>query len=71
MSLTAELQASEGPDLFGLLFPGEDPGDDDLFFSEGSDLIEGLLSEQDVSTALRSTSCGLYSTHHYGVCGTG
>lgn len=54
MSVRAELQdTGEGPDLFGLLFPDEDPGgDDDFFFSDGNDLMEGLLSEQDVSTIL-------------------
>ncbi|MCJ8735479.1 hypothetical protein PDJAM_G00247660 [Pangasius djambal] len=53
MSLGEELQDMQGPDLFGLLFPDQDPGDDDLFFSDGNNLMEGLLSEQDVSTALR------------------
>lgn len=52
MSVMEELQdTGEGPDLFGLLFPDEAPGDDDLFFSDGNNLMEGLLSEQDVSTA--------------------
>lgn len=53
MSLSEELQDTEGPDLFGLLFPDEDAGDDDLFFSDGNNLMEDLLSDQDVSTALR------------------
>ncbi|KAB5567964.1 hypothetical protein PHYPO_G00238830 [Pangasianodon hypophthalmus] len=47
MSLGEELQDMRGPDLFGLLFPDEDPGDDDLFFSDGNNLMEGLLSEQE------------------------
>lgn len=52
MSLREALQDSEGPDLFGLLFPDEDPGADDFFFSDGSNLIEGLLSEQDMLSAV-------------------
>ncbi|KAM9474840.1 cAMP responsive element binding protein 3-like 3 like [Clarias gariepinus] len=50
MSLSDELQETEGADVFGLLFP--DPGDDDLFFSEGTNLIDGLLSEHDMLSAV-------------------
>ncbi|KAF5895813.1 cyclic AMP-responsive element-binding protein 3-like protein 3, partial [Clarias magur] len=50
MSLSDELQETEGADVFGLLFP--DPGDDDFFFSEGTDLIDGLLSEHDMLSAV-------------------
>ncbi|XP_058245833.1 cAMP responsive element binding protein 3-like 3 like [Hemibagrus wyckioides] len=52
MSLSEELQDTEGPDLFGLLFPDEDTGDDDLFFSDGNNLMEDLLSEQDMLSAV-------------------
>lgn len=37
-------------DLLGLLFQAESDGADDPFFSDGSVLMEGLFSEQDVST---------------------
>ncbi|GAA6065163.1 cAMP responsive element binding protein 3-like 3 like, partial [Tachysurus ichikawai] len=47
MSLSEELQDKEGSDLFALLFPDEHHGDDDFFFSDGNNLMEDLLSEQD------------------------
>lgn len=68
MSLMEELQDTDSPDLFGLLFPHEDPGDDDLFFSEGNNLMEDLLSEQDVSTALRVLSAVFVRNQTLGVC---
>uniref|UniRef100_A0A673G6D2 Cyclic AMP-responsive element-binding protein 3-like protein 4 n=1 Tax=Sinocyclocheilus rhinocerous TaxID=307959 RepID=A0A673G6D2_9TELE len=37
----------ENTDLLGLIFPDEDPGSGDLFLTEGNNLLEDLLSEQD------------------------
>ncbi|KAK2840553.1 hypothetical protein Q7C36_012132 [Tachysurus vachellii] len=54
MSLSEELQDTEGSDLFALLFPDEHPGDDDFFFSDGNNLMEDLLSEQDMLSALNT-----------------
>ncbi|KAI5096933.1 cyclic AMP-responsive element-binding protein 3 [Silurus meridionalis] len=52
MSQSDELQDTEAADLFGLLFPDEDPGDDDLFFYDGKNLIEDPLSDQDILNAV-------------------
>lgn len=45
MSLSEEM---ENTDLLGLIFPDEDPGSGDLFLTEGNNLLDDLLSEQDV-----------------------
>ncbi|XP_076859419.1 cAMP responsive element binding protein 3-like 3 like [Brachyhypopomus gauderio] len=46
MSLTDDLPDVDSADLLGLLF--QDPRNNDLFFSDGNDLIEDLLSQQDM-----------------------
>lgn len=38
----------ENTDLLGLIFPDEDPGSGDLFLTEGNNLLDDLLSVQDV-----------------------
>ncbi|XP_026883438.1 cAMP responsive element binding protein 3-like 3 like [Electrophorus electricus] len=52
MSITDEIPDVDSADLFGLLFHDEDPGNNGLFFSDGSNLIEDLLSEQDMLNAI-------------------
>ncbi|XP_030639027.1 cAMP responsive element binding protein 3-like 3 like [Chanos chanos] len=48
MSITDDLPDMEGTDLVGLLFQHENTEPDDLFFSDGANLIEDLLAEQDM-----------------------
>lgn len=38
----------ENTDLLGLIFPDEHPGSGDLFFTEGNNLLDDLLSVQDM-----------------------
>ncbi len=38
----------ENTDLLGLIFPDEHPGSGDLFLTEGNNLLDDLLSVQDV-----------------------
>ncbi|XP_051525473.1 cyclic AMP-responsive element-binding protein 3-like [Myxocyprinus asiaticus] len=42
----------DNADLLGLIFPDEDPESDDLFLAEGNNLLDDLLSEQDMLSAM-------------------
>ncbi|XP_043103556.1 cAMP responsive element binding protein 3-like 3 like [Puntigrus tetrazona] len=42
----------ENTDLLGLIFPDEDPGSGDLFLTEGNNLLDDLLSEQDMLSGM-------------------
>ncbi|XP_052460024.1 cyclic AMP-responsive element-binding protein 3-like protein 4 [Carassius gibelio] len=42
----------ENTDLFGLIFPDEDPVSGDLFLTEGNNLLDELLLEQDMLSAM-------------------
>ncbi|KAK2898725.1 hypothetical protein Q8A67_010143 [Cirrhinus molitorella] len=45
MSVSEDMDST---DLLGLIFPDEDPGSGDLFLPEGNNLLDDLLSEQDI-----------------------
>lgn len=54
MSVTEDLPDMEGADLLGLLFQDGADGSTEPLFTDGNELIESWLSEQDVRELLNN-----------------
>ncbi|XP_072538698.1 cAMP responsive element binding protein 3-like 3 like isoform X2 [Salminus brasiliensis] len=52
MSVSEELPDMDSAELLGLLFQDDNPGSTDLLFTDGSNFMEDLLSEQDMLSAM-------------------